>query len=517
MIEACGVAPAARMSCQPRTPTCRGRAAGKGLSRRGRESAPRLILPQLFRGYADDIAFRLRGYCRGRAAFRCVQFCHEGRRDRQAAHDLLPHLERGQRIDAPVLRMAMENAFGASDADGGWDWKAAYDACEAVTVLFLRKFGPAMRSRADSSAAMLRCWQRSRACFPPTPAARRERSASAVQYPILLGLAASAAAAITPMISCWSRRPHRLLAILAELSAGPSFSTNSPKPCGASLASLSRIAVTRFDGAHINDHLDAGITPSVVLMNPPFSAIANVDRRLADAALRHIASPWRGSPRAVDWSRSLGRVVPPIIRSGPTRSSACKNTGASSSAPPWLARCSPSTHHHRDTPDRHRSVARGRSDGTSVISWHRAVTLSSAESGSMSVAIADLDGCYRFATTRPARCQEMTEVPSDRRGQRSMTVRRVSMVVPCLANNAPAMAALKTTRPCSCMRMNASVQTGLSGNNSPSDRDQSTASGAAPGPTLYAASSVGQAAIDIGDGREWRVHQTTLGVMPASR
>ncbi|MBX9774820.1 MAG: strawberry notch family protein, partial [Xanthobacteraceae bacterium] len=35
---------------------------------------------------------------------------------------------------------------------------------------------------------------------------------------------------------------------------------------------------------------DAGIVPSIVLMNPPFSAVAHVDRRMADAALRHIAS-----------------------------------------------------------------------------------------------------------------------------------------------------------------------------------------------------------------------------------
>ena len=57
----------------------------------------------------------------------------------QAARLLLPDLERGRRIDAGVLRFAMETAFGASDAAGAWDWKTAYDACEAATVLFLRK------------------------------------------------------------------------------------------------------------------------------------------------------------------------------------------------------------------------------------------------------------------------------------------------------------------------------------------------------------------------------------------
>ena len=56
-----------------------------------------------------------------------------------AAERLLPHLERGARIVAAILRRAMETAFGASDASGAWDWKAAYEACEVATVLFLRR------------------------------------------------------------------------------------------------------------------------------------------------------------------------------------------------------------------------------------------------------------------------------------------------------------------------------------------------------------------------------------------
>src|SRR5882757_8947152 len=68
---------------------------------------------------------------------------------------LLPHLERGERIDAIVLRAAMERAFGGSDAAGAWDWKAAYDACEAATVLFIRKFGLVIRGRVASPAAQL--------------------------------------------------------------------------------------------------------------------------------------------------------------------------------------------------------------------------------------------------------------------------------------------------------------------------------------------------------------------------
>lgn len=50
------------------------------------------------------------------------------------------------------------------------------------------------------------------------------------------------------------------------------------------------LSITRFDAAQIHDHLDVGILPSVVLMNPPFSALANVTGRVSDAVFRHIAS-----------------------------------------------------------------------------------------------------------------------------------------------------------------------------------------------------------------------------------
>ena len=80
----------------------------------------------------------------------------------RAARLLLPHLERGQAIDARTLRAAMEAAFAGSDADGAWTWKSAYDACEAAQVLFLRKFGPAIRARARCPPPGSRCWTGSR-------------------------------------------------------------------------------------------------------------------------------------------------------------------------------------------------------------------------------------------------------------------------------------------------------------------------------------------------------------------
>lgn len=211
----------------------------------------------------------------------------------RAARQLLTNLERGQRIDAAVLRGAMEAAFGASDAAGSWNWKTAYDTCEAATVLFFRKFGPAMRTKAGSTAAMLPMLARV-AGLLPTHTRRSEDGQLLQQFstPIPLGLAACTAAGITSSDRVLEPSAGTgLLAIFAELAGGGLILNELAEPRAALLGQLfADVNVTRFDAAQIDDRLDAAIAPSVILMNPPFSALANVDRRMADAALRHIAS-----------------------------------------------------------------------------------------------------------------------------------------------------------------------------------------------------------------------------------
>ena len=211
----------------------------------------------------------------------------------KAARQILTDLERGRRIDAAVLRGAMEAAFGASDAAGAWNWKTAYDVCEAATVLFLRKFGPAIRAKAGSTAAMLPMLARI-ASRLPTHTRRSEDSQALQQFstPIPLGLAACTAAGITPADRVLEPSAGTgLLAILAELAGGSLMLNELAEGRAALLDHLfADVEVTRFDAAQIDDHLDANVVPSVVLMNPPFSAVTNVDRRMADAAFRHIAS-----------------------------------------------------------------------------------------------------------------------------------------------------------------------------------------------------------------------------------
>ncbi len=210
-----------------------------------------------------------------------------------AAHRLLSDLERGRRIDAALLRAAMEHAFGGSDADGVWDWKAAYEACEAATILFLRKFGPAIRTQATSPRGALRMLGRIAALLP-THTRRSQESQALQQFstPVDLAFVVATAAAITPNdVVLEPSTGTGMLAIFAEL-AGGRLVLNELADTRADLVGrlFPDIDVTRHDAAHIHDHLDVGKVPSVVLMNPPFSVAAHVDGPVADAALRHVSS-----------------------------------------------------------------------------------------------------------------------------------------------------------------------------------------------------------------------------------
>ena len=210
-----------------------------------------------------------------------------------AADLLLPHLERGKQIDAALLRRAMETACRASDAAGAWDWKGSYDACEVATVLFLRKYGKALFRKAASPAARLSVLTRIVGLLP-THTRRSEESQTFQQFstPLPLGLAALTAAAITPTDRVLEPSVGTgLLAILAATAGGTPILNELAETRADLLTSLfPAISVTRFDAAQIDDHLDASAVPSVVLMNPPFSAMAHVAGRVQNAGFRHVAS-----------------------------------------------------------------------------------------------------------------------------------------------------------------------------------------------------------------------------------
>ena len=210
-----------------------------------------------------------------------------------AATLLAQLLGQGRALDSRALRSAMEGAFSASDADGAWVWKDAYEALEAAQVLFLRKFGVAMRTRAGSAAAMLDMLTRLAGRLM-SQTRRSEESEQLQQFstPIALGFVAAEAAALTPAdLVLEPSAGTGLLAIFAEL-AKARFALNEIAETRAGLLGrlFRDVAVSRHNAEQIHDHLDAALRPSVALMNPPFSASPKVEGRFAEAAIRHIGS-----------------------------------------------------------------------------------------------------------------------------------------------------------------------------------------------------------------------------------
>ncbi|WP_430912249.1 strawberry notch-like NTP hydrolase domain-containing protein [Methylobacterium sp. sgz302541] len=209
----------------------------------------------------------------------------------QAASRIAGQLAQGRALEMGALRGAMEAACGGSDADGLWLWKDAYEASELAQVLFLRRFWPAIRAKAESPAARLAMLGRV-AGLLPTQTRRSEESVAFQQFstPLEIGYVAALAAGLRPGERLLEPSAGTgLLAVHAEL-AGVSLHLNELAQTRAGLlrALYPAGAVTQLDAAQIHDRLDAGVVPDVVLMNPPFSVAAHVEGRYRDATADHL-------------------------------------------------------------------------------------------------------------------------------------------------------------------------------------------------------------------------------------
>ena len=218
-----------------------------------------------------------------------------------AAQALLPVLEAGQPLDAATLRDAMTRAFGGSDAEGAWVWKDVYEAAEAAAVLFMQRYGRGMRrtcgAGADGPRRMLAMLE-AVAALEPSHTRRSEEQVRLQQFstPLPLAYAALQAAAIRPGdVVLEPSAGTGMLAVMAQCALGNSAAGNLHLNEYAHTRArlLTRLfpqaVVTAFNAETIADRL-RDVRPTVVLMNPPFSATPGVDRITRDADLRHVRS-----------------------------------------------------------------------------------------------------------------------------------------------------------------------------------------------------------------------------------
>ena len=217
----------------------------------------------------------------------------------EAAKALLPVLTAGRPLDKNALRDAMTRAFGATDAEGAWVWKDAYEAAEAAVVLFLQRYGRAMRHRAGAGpqgpAAMLAMLQKLSG-LEPSHTKRSETQVRLQQFSTPLGLAYAALRAAAIRAGDVVLEPSAgtgMLAVMAQCALGGEGALHLNEIAGTRAGLLSllfpRAGVTRHNAEAIADHLP-GVRPDIVLMNPPFSATPGVARIRHDADLRHIRS-----------------------------------------------------------------------------------------------------------------------------------------------------------------------------------------------------------------------------------
>ena len=259
-----------------------------------------------------------------------------------AATALLPGLEAGRALDTKTLREAMNAAFGANDTQSAWVWKDAYEAAEAAMVLFIQRYGRLMRREAGagpgSAAAMLALLE-TLAALEPSQTRRSEEQLALQQFstPLPLAYAALQAAAIRPGdIVLEPSAGTGMLAVMAECAlgkrtddarSGDPLHLNEIAAVRAGLLSglFAHAPVTRHNAESIADYLP-DLRPTVVLMNPPFSASPGVKRTRHDADLRHIRSAFSMLPAGgrlvaitsagcipgdAAWSRAFERLDPP--------------------------------------------------------------------------------------------------------------------------------------------------------------------------------------------------------------
>ena len=253
-----------------------------------------------------------------------------------AATALLPNLEAGRALDAKTLREAMSAAFGANDTQGAWVWKDAYEAAEAAMVLFIQRYGRLMRREAGAgpgSAAAMLAMLETLAALEPSQTRRSEEQLALQQFstPLPFAYAALQAAAIRPGdIVLEPSAGTGMLAVMAECALGKHASgalhLNEIATTRAGLLAglFAHAPVTRHNAESIADYLP-DLRPTVVLMNPPFSASPGVQRIRHDADLRHLRAAFSMLPAGgrlvaitsagcipgdAAWSRAFERLDP---------------------------------------------------------------------------------------------------------------------------------------------------------------------------------------------------------------
>ncbi len=194
-----------------------------------------------------------------------------------AARALAVQLARSRALDRRLVSDVMTTAFGATDAQGAWSWRDAYDAIEAATVLEIRRLAPQV-SRLEDGPMEIVALLTAVSALSLTHTRRSEAQTALDQF--------STPPQIAALLTLAGRvRPGDQV---LEPSAGTGLVAAVAETCGG-VVTLNEIGAgradlldgqfpaatrTRIDGRHIHDLAENAGRFDVVLVNPPFSDLA---------------------------------------------------------------------------------------------------------------------------------------------------------------------------------------------------------------------------------------------------
>lgn len=193
-----------------------------------------------------------------------------------AARALAPHLARSRLLDRKLVSSVMTTAFGASDAEGLWNWRDAYEAIEAATVLQIRRLAPQV-ARLEDAPAAIAALLATISGLGLTHSRRSEDQVAFDQFSTPPELAALVVLAAQVRPGDRVLEPSAgtgLIAVVAEACGGV-LTLNERADGRAELldglfASATR---SRVDGRQIQDLLPGAGGFDVAVCNPPFTDI----------------------------------------------------------------------------------------------------------------------------------------------------------------------------------------------------------------------------------------------------
>ncbi|MBD2504585.1 strawberry notch family protein [Anabaena azotica] len=201
------------------------------------------------------------------------------------ATELTKSLIEQRAISTKTIQTQMNRHFHGTAAEGAWQWKDAYEAVEVAAILYLRHLGLSTNPLEQLQLIESLC---------PTHTRRSEEQLQLQQFstPLSLAYLVSVAGQITP--NDLMLEPSAGTGVLAQFAKlqGASLMLNEISPDRSKILRRLFPGVPLFsvNAEQINDYLAGKTQPSVVLMNPPFSASPKINSRNPDATPRHINS-----------------------------------------------------------------------------------------------------------------------------------------------------------------------------------------------------------------------------------